>query len=201
MKMIIWNCQGAFRKKNAEILSHKPDILIVPECESTAKLKFDKLTPQPFDCYWYGDNDNKGIGIFSYTDYKIELLKTFNPNFRYVIPLLVSNENNAFILLAIWAMNNEENPIARYIGQVWNAINYYQPLLAKYPVILAGDFNSNQIWDKKTRVGNHTDVANMLKIHDIISLYHQQEKEAHGQESISTFFILYGPRNDKIIKP
>ena len=54
----------AFRKKNAEILKYRPDILIVEECENEKKLRFDYLTPKPNDFIWFGDNENKGIGIF-----------------------------------------------------------------------------------------------------------------------------------------
>lgn len=36
------------------------------------------------------DNDNKGIGIFSYSDYKLEILDKFNPEFRYILPLRLS---------------------------------------------------------------------------------------------------------------
>ena len=54
----------AFRKKNAQILKLNPDILIVPECENERRLQFGKLTPIPNDFLWYGDNENKGIGVF-----------------------------------------------------------------------------------------------------------------------------------------
>ncbi len=129
MKIIEWNCQGAFRKKFNKILSLKPDILIIPECENEEKLKFGKLTPKPNDFFWYGDNPNKGIGIFSYSKYKFELLNEFNPRFKYIIPLKVIGKNHSFILFAIWAMNNKENIQESYIGQIWNAINYYSRLL------------------------------------------------------------------------
>lgn len=36
-----------FRKKADSILFHKPDILIVPECEHPDKLKFGKETAVP----------------------------------------------------------------------------------------------------------------------------------------------------------
>lgn len=54
MKLIQWNCQGAFRTKNDKILSFHPDIIIVSECEKPEKLKFGKLTPMPNDYLWYG---------------------------------------------------------------------------------------------------------------------------------------------------
>lgn len=189
MKIIEWNSQGAFRKKNEKILSLNPDILIISECENEEKLKFGKLTPEPNDFFWYGDNPNKGIGIFSYSDYKFELLKEFNPKFRYIIPIKVTGKNTSFVLFAIWAMDNKENREARYIGQIWLAINYYSDLLLNDNTILIGDFNSNKIWDYKDRIGNHTDVVNKLKEKRIISLYHEKMELEHGNEKHPTFYM------------
>ena len=188
MKLIEWNSQGAFRKKHEAILSLNPDILVIPECESEEKLKFGKLTPKPNDFIWFGDSPNKGIGVFSYTDYKLELLPSYNPNFRYIIPLKVSNNEGSFLLFAIWAMDNKEFPEARYIGQIWLAINYYKELL-KLPIILTGDFNSNKIWDEKDRVGNHSDMVNLLETNNIYSVYHYQEKQEQGKENHPTFHM------------
>ncbi len=188
MKLISWNCQGAFRKKNKKVLSFKPDILVIPECENEKKLRFGELTPQPNDFFWYGNDLNKGIGVFSYSDYKFELLKEFNPKFKFIIPLKVTNNKTSFILFAVWANNKQEDDYNRYIRQVWFSINYYKHLL-DYPVILIGDFNSNKVWDKKGRIGNHSDVANKLKEKEIISLYHLQNKLKQGEETTPTFFM------------
>lgn len=188
MRIIEWNCQGAFRNKNEQVLKLNPDILVVPECENGERLKFGKLTPKPTDFFWYGDKPNKGIAIFSYSNYKFELLKEFNPKFRYIIPLKVFNEKESFLLFAIWAMDNKKNPLARYIGQIWLAINYYSDLL-NYNTILIGDFNSNQIWDEKERVGNHTHVVEKLKENKIYSLYHKTNNCEHGKELNHTFFM------------
>ena len=189
MKIIEWNSQGAFRKKNEKILSLNPDILIVLECENEEKLKFGKLTPEPNDFFWYGESPNKGIGIFSYSDYKFELLKEFNPKFRYIIPIKVTGKNNSFVLFAIWAMDNKENREARYIGQIWLAINYYSDFLLNDNSILIGDFNSNKKWDYKDRVGNHSDVVDKLKEKKIFSLYHEKMKLEHGSEKTPTFYM------------
>ncbi len=188
MRIIEWNCQGAFRLKNKEVLDLKPDILIIPECEQEHKLQFGKLTPKPTDFLWYGDTEKKGIAIFSYSNYKFRVLKEFNPNYRYILPLEVTDDKNSFLLFAIWAMDNKQNPLSRYIGQVWNAINYYQTILEENSILI-GDFNSNQIWDTKDRVANHTDVVNFLKELNIESLYHRQFNEEQGKESKKTFFM------------
>lgn len=188
MRIIEWNCQGAFRKKNSYVLANSPDILIVPECENEKKLQFGNLTPKPNDFFWYGDSANKGIGIFSYSDYKIEPLKCFNPKFRYIIPLKVTGNGDSFLLFAIWAMDNKENDKARYIGQIWLAINYYSDYLENASILI-GDFNSNQIWDAKDRVGNHTDMVDFLSKKKIYSLYHSQENCNQGDEKKATFYM------------
>lgn len=188
MKLITWNCQGAFRKKAETILLQRPDILVVQECEHPDKLKFSSTTQLPNDIYWYSDGGKKGIGIFSYSDYKFEILPEFNPTFRYIIPLVVTGYGHTFTLLAVWAMNNKENPEARYIGQVWFAINYYKNLIGN-STILIGDFNSNKIWDYKDRVGNHSDVVINLAKTNIHSVYHKHFNIEQGKENHPTFFL------------
>ncbi len=188
MKIIEWNCQGAFRKKYGRLLPEQADILVISECEAEAKLKFGDLTPKPNDFFWYGDSPNKGVGIFSYTDYKLELLPCFNPKYRYIIPLKVTGKESSFLLLAIWAMGNQKNPLARYVGQVWQAINFYEKLFSQQ-CILTGDFNSNKIWDEKERVGTHSDMVTFLERYKIYSLYHLQEQIEQGSEIQPTFHL------------
>jgi len=188
MRLITWNCQGAFRKKAESILSYKPDILIVQESEHPDKCLFSSTNTTPTSFYWYGDSLNKGIGVYSYSDYKIELLTEFNSEFRYILPFRITGHGHTFLLFAIWAMSNKENYEARYIGQVWRAINHYSNLFTG-STILAGDFNSNKIWDKKKRIGNHSDVVQKLADIDIHSIYHNHFNSEQGKEEHPTFFL------------
>lgn len=188
MRLITWNYQGAFRKKADHILSHRPDILVVKECEHPDKYVFSPTTKKPDSHYWYGDNVHKGICIFSFNDYKFELLPAFNPEFRYILPFRVTGHGQTFTLFAIWAINNKENYEARYIGQIWLAINHYAGLLAN-TTILVGDFNSNKIWDYKDRVGTHSDVVRKLADNNIQSIYHRHFDSEQGKEKHPTFFL------------
>jgi exonuclease III len=189
MKIIAWNCQGAFRNKNEQILLKKPDIIVVPECENGEKLQFGILTPKPNDFLWCGDNPNKGIGIFSYADYKFELMQEYNADFKYILPIRVTGGNGSFVLFAVWTVQNEDNKDAKYIGQIWLAIEYYSKLFKHDDVILIGDFNSNKNLDKSNKIGTHKDVANKLKEMKISSLYHNQAGVLHGSEESPTFFL------------
>ena len=189
MRIIAWNCNMSFRKKNAAILKYNPDILIISECENEKKLQLGHMTPMPLDFYWHGDNENKGIGIFAYSNFKLRLFKNYNPQYRYVIPIKVKGETD-FNLYAIWAMDNKEHPSKRYIAQVWLAINYYKAHLKKKSVLM-GDFNSNKIWDNERpiRISNHSKVHNYLQTKNIHSLYHHLTKEEIGKETLPTLFM------------
>lgn len=177
----------AFRKKAEFILKEHPDILIVPESENLEKLKFKKNICPPNDAFWYGDNPHKGLGVFSYSDYKISLIEIHNPDFRYVVPLSIKNKYIEFVLLAIWGQkpNNGDN----YGAQTWNAINYYSDLLKHENVIIAGDLNSNTFWDKPNRIANHSNIVSKLTMLEIQSTYHYFYNQEQGKEKDATFYL------------
>ncbi len=178
----------AFRKKAEHILASKPDILIIPECEHPDKLKFREGIPVPDNCFWWGSNRNKGLGIFSYNGFRLKLLSGHNTKLKTIVPLSVTKGKLSFTLLAIWA-NNPGDPDGVYVTQVWKAIHYYSKILKRNKTILAGDFNSNTIWDKPRRVGNHSAVVKKLAAKNIHSIYHQFFTKAHGKEEHPTLYM------------
>ena len=119
MKLITWNCQGGFRKKADIILMHRPDILVIQECEHPDKLLFSSTTRQPNDFLWFGDNHHKGLGVFSYSNYKFQIINEHNSDLKIILPISVTGGELDFKLFAIWA-NNPQDKENRYIEQVWN---------------------------------------------------------------------------------
>jgi len=177
----------AFRKKADVILTYKPDILIVPECEHPDKLKFNAGTPKPKETLWFGTNKNKGLGIFSYGDFRFKLVEAHNPALRMIIPIAVTGLFD-FTLYAVWA-NNPHDSDGQYITQVWKAIHHYDRLLTSRQTILIGDFNSNTIWDKPRREGNHSTVVERLEKKGIYSVYHKYFKQKQGKEQHPTLYM------------
>lgn len=188
MKIITWNCNMAFRKKAEFILACKPDIVVVPECEQPEKLKFAPGIALPNDILWHGANQHKGLGIFSYSKYKLKLLDCHNPDFKNILPIAVTGGKIDFILFAVWA-NNPADKDGAYVTQVWKAIHYYDALLRKKKIILAGDFNSNTIWDNPKREGNHSAVVKKLASKNIFSTYHTFHQQTPGKEMHPTQFM------------
>ena len=188
MRIITWNCNMAFRKKAGAILSYRPDILVVPECEHPDKLVFNEDMPQPTDRLWFGKNPSKGLGIFSYSRFRFKVLDIHNEKFQMVVPIEVTGGHFDFILFAIWA-NHPTDPDGQYITQVWKAINHYDSLIKTEKTILVGDFNSNTIWDRPRREGNHSTVVKRLEEKGIYSVYHRHFNQSQGNEQHPTLYL------------
>lgn len=179
MKLLSWNCKMAFRDKMTTVLDASIDIAVILECEH-----IDKIHINCHQKLWFGDNKDKGVGIFCFNPaFHLEPLP-MRKEFEYVIPLRVTGKED-FILFAIWTKKGKDELLG-YIGQVYRSIPYYQRLLKK-EVILVGDFNSNKQWDSKRKVGNHSHVVDLFSLFGITSNYHTFFNEAHGEEKIPTY--------------
>lgn len=183
----------AFRKKADFILTHKPDILIVQECENPDKLLFSVDTPKPTGTLWFGENQNKGLGIFSYSNYRFKVLDDHNKDLKMIIPIAVTGGEFDFNLFAIWA-NNPADKEGQYVEQVWKAVHYYDALLTDTKTILIGDFNSNKIWDLEHKEKTHSSVVKLLEDKGIFSTYHLHHKQTQGTEEHPTLY-LYRHKN------
>jgi len=188
MKIITWNCNMAFRKKANLLLAYKPDILVIQECECIEKLSFTNCATKPTNILWFGNNQHKGLAILSYGDLKLSVLDVHNKDFQTIVPIAVTGGESDFNLFAVWAFNPTD-PDGRYIEQVWKAIHYYNDLLSPKNTVLAGDFNSNTIWDRKRRAGNHSNVVKYLADRSIQSAYHLYYQQTQGKEEHPTFYL------------
>src|SRR6478672_2815524 len=103
MKIITWNCQGAFRKKAAWVAQCAPDLAIIQECECPEKLTFPEGILEPTTHLWFGHTPFKGLSVISYTNLSFSLYEGYDPSIRYCIPLNVTGHTD-LNLIAVWAM-------------------------------------------------------------------------------------------------
>ena len=187
MKIVTWNCNGALRNKFERLSDLNADLYIIQECENPELSKHQHYISWAGNHLWKGDNKNKGLGIFAKNKTTIELINwsvTYKDHeVKHFLPCLV---NNDFQLLSIWTSQNK-SPNFGYIGQLWKYLEINKSKFKK--IILAGDFNSNTIWDEWDRWWNHSDVVNDLSKININSLYHCYFNEEQGKESRPTFFL------------
>ena len=190
MRLVTWNCKMAFRNKAADVLNFSPDIIIISECENPANLA-KRPNCVLSECLWFGSNPNKGIAIFGLNGYKISLREEYNEENKWIVPIRVEGKHS-FTLFAVWACNCPSDRKLSYIGQVYRAFNVdYGKILEEDNVIIAGDFNSNKIWDNWQRIGNHSDVVKMFDEYGIKSTYHEFMREEQGKESLPTLYLWH----------
>jgi len=172
-----------FDKKAEALLSLNPDVAVVPECseKSTAALE-----QRGFEALWFGSNPHKGLGVFCRKGWAMRPLP--QPQQKWIVPVEV-NAPTPFTLLAVWACRTGIKKADNYIGQVYQALISHPEWFDGAPVVMAGDLNSNKIWDTERRVGNHSEVVKILAERGLVSGYHEFFREAHGAESRSTMYL------------
>ena len=177
----------AFRNKYEHIKGFNPDLLVLQECEHEEKIRATIPDLNPNQFFWHGDNKHKGVAIISFQNYSLSLSDKYNPEFKYIIPYTCRISNKPINLFVIWAMPHKIKSKS-YVGQIWNAIQYYQDLLT-YDSLLIGDFNSHVMWDKERRPGNHSGVVSFLAEREIFSVYHTVNDIQAGREIDPTFYM------------
>ena len=187
MKIVTWNCNGALRKKFGRLSELEADIYIVQECEDPSLAKDKEYQNWASNYLWIGDSKNKGLAIFAKDSIKLDLLDWSNEyedhSVKYFLPCTIDNKFN---LLGVWTHKNN-SPNFGYMGQFWKYLQVNKNHFDN--VIIAGDFNSNAIWDQWDRWWNHTDVVNILKQQNILSVYHELNNEEQGKELRPTFYL------------
>jgi endonuclease/exonuclease/phosphatase family metal-dependent hydrolase len=94
-----------------------------------------------------------------------------------------------FLLLAVWAMEDKKSSVRSYIGQLHEALAKHPEWLAANELkIIAGDFNSNKIWDEGAGTGDHSAFVALLEKHSVVSAYHGFFSEHQGEESRPTHY-------------
>lgn len=184
MKILTWNCNGALRKKLDELASFDADIIIVQECENPETVNDSQYKEWARNFIWTGKNNHKGLGIFARENVRIKKLRWNADGLKYFIACKV---NDDFNLLGTWCHSTSGTGFS-YIGQLWKYLEIHKMKLNK--CVIAGDFNSNVIWDRKNRCWNHSEVVKELRQLKIESLYLKNyENETEGKETRPTFFL------------
>jgi endonuclease/exonuclease/phosphatase family metal-dependent hydrolase len=152
LRIVSWNCHYGFDKEKQDAVMtayEDADILVIQECREIDSQQDDFLWNR---ADWYGDhreakdtfgniNADKDLGIGIFCKEGIEIKRgSNNPEFRYVVPYIVTGRGTPFTLIAVWTKGG----YADYHIPVYKAADSY---VFDTPIILLGDFNTGSIKD------------------------------------------------------
>jgi exodeoxyribonuclease-3 len=190
MRVVAWNCNMALDRKVDVLLEPAPDIAIVCECAEPERLRLrSKSSWMQSPPVWIGRNRHKGLAVFAFNGYTVRLAESYHPSLRYVAPVHVAGPTECN-LLAVGAQNASAGGIRKHqLGPLRHGLSRYKSFLGERPAVIAGDLNSNTIWDKPGwRINHPTKVRILEESVGLVSAYHAVRGEAHGKETEPTLF-------------
>jgi len=90
----------------------------------------------------------------------------------------------------VWAQNASAGGIRKHqLGPLRRALSRYRDFLSHPATMIAGDLNSNTIWDKPGwRINHSTKVRILEEDFGLVSAYHAVRGELHGKETVPTLY-------------
>ncbi len=179
----------ALHRKMDALLRLDPDIAVISECAEPQVLETRGLGGlNTHNCIWMGSNPNKGLGVFAFNGFRLARHTPCCPTLKFILPVHVAGRCN-FNLLAVWAQNASAGITRKHqLGPLRRSLGKYREFLGAAPLILAGDFNNNVIWDRPGWRINWMTTLNQLGNLGQISAYHAMTGEEQGREKMPTLY-------------
>lgn len=179
----------ALDRKVEALLRLRPDVAVISECANPERLRLRGadtwLESEPV---WVGENPNKGLIVLTFNGYSARLHQAHHRNLRHIAPVHIAGPVR-FNLLAVWAQNASGGVIRKHqLGPLRRALSKYAPDFLSDPCIVAGDLNSNAIWDKPGWRINHMAKVAILEKLGLVSAYHTCTGEKNGEETEPTHY-------------
>jgi len=139
LRIVTWNCNMALRLKFDRLLSLRPDVAVVQECADPRAAGDPGWRPDCAAFDWIGFNPDKGLGIFTFGDFKLARHAGYSETFALYLPVTISG-GCCFNLLGVWSADPRRMP-AGATNDPLAALRHYCAFLAAGPSFVAGDFN------------------------------------------------------------
>lgn len=197
MRLITWNTRHLNDLRRDAILELAPDILLLQEVYRDRP----SLDVPGYNVSWHGFKD-LGLAVLWRTD-RWALRPLEELSWELVVPFEVRGPRD-FTLLAVWDFNlrarDGRAEAAREVtgrkSQVLARLSEPTPGPEGGPFVVAGDFNSSQVWDSqaKYRDGFAARLRALGQL-GLVSAYHAHSGEEFGSETRPT--LLHTFREDR----
>lgn len=183
MRIVTWNCSMAFHKKRHLLDALLPDVAVLQEVSK----KDIEGGEYPFAA-WVGSNPHKGLGVIGFRPASYRVTEPSDPALPWHIPFSIDGLN----VVALWAHQLTRD--LRYVRVTHEIADRHAGFLGSDRGLIIGDFNSNTIWDSHHPGRNHSMLVDKLGGLGLDSVFHRQERIAHGGEQVKTYFHQWNPQ-------
>jgi exodeoxyribonuclease-3 len=187
VRLVTWNCGSGFHLKFPALLALKPDVAVVQECADLDTLTGKAPVFSPAGALWTGDNRNRGLGIFSFGEYRLDPVPTGALPITYALPVRVIGPST-FNLVGLWAHHGRTPIRVAAPGPTLTALLVYSDLFRERPSINAGDFNNHVRWDRPRKASNHANTFSEAAVLGLASAYHLFHRISPGAERHPTLY-------------
>ena len=179
-RIATWNCYRGEAQSRAEFLWRLgAEIAILQEC--------GQPEAEHAVCGWNGPRPAQGVAILTTGRFQLAHSSAPLKAGTYGISGEVSGPVDLRVM-GIWA-HRSRTPAISYVQSVLGTLGLHDDLLQQ-PVVIAGDFNSNAIWNGTRKRINHATLVARLAEMGLVSAYHEFFGESHGSESRPTHYFL-----------
>ena len=178
----------ALGRKWPALMALRPDVAIVPECARP-----DVKPPWRHDgdasrsMRWTGHNPNKGLGVFTFGDWTLDVEGGPVDDAEHFLNLTVRGPAE-IDLLAVWSVYKPEDRIKAQRGATHRALDATVARSGRRPLIVAGDFNHHLRWDRPGHASNHAGLVDRLADLGLKSAFHAARGVEQGGETEPTLY-------------
>ena len=180
MRIVAWNCcRGPLQRKLEALATLAPDVAVLSEAPPPAEASSSVA--------WFPSGASKlGVQVRAFGPYQLQALPRADlPNCVNPIRVVGPTEFN---LLAVWTW-----PAPSYVKSFLAGLAAYAELLARGPLVVAGDFNGNPAFDKPRGIAKWRDAFSTLNRANLVSAYHHARGVGYGSEPEPTHLFLRKP--------
>lgn len=184
LRLVVWNCADGFARKARVIQALQPDLAIIAECRYTALMEIESGFDPSRIC-WIGQANKRGLAIIGREEWRLEAV-SLELGDQWFLPVIARHQSLELRLLGVWV-----KPAEDYLAPTLRSLDRCSSFLSlsNGPAIVADDFNHNVMLDRATAKRRFSDIVTRLASLNLVSAWYTFHKEAHGQESVPTFYF------------
>ena len=179
MRVVVWNCNGGFRRKQSVIGWLQPDIAIIPEASEDFAEGFPNTQSSSL---WVGTHAKRGLAVLALNGWSLARAD-IDVEQRLFLPCIATRSRSRIHVIAVCARRTTD-----YVSPTLGALQDLSDFTREAPCIVAGDFNGSVFFDGK-RPKPFRLVIESLERLGLKSAWHHFHGEKFGEEAAHTYFM------------